>query len=141
MFPCPDSKFQCRPKYPISRDYPSNFVSALGGPGQLRETTHGLGHKPTLPGSRRATHRKQESEIHVYFAIPLQLQMVWRHRIRGFRRRRTVSNSSDRMLLLLQELATLKGGELNLAESQRRREEISREMKELADQKHESEAA
>jgi len=52
-----------------------------------------------------------------------------------------VSNSSDRMLLLLQELATLKGGELNLAESQRRREEISREMKELADQKHESEAA
>lgn len=47
MFPCPDSKFQCRPKYPISRDYPSNFVSALGGPGQLRETTHGLGHKLT----------------------------------------------------------------------------------------------
>jgi hypothetical protein len=53
-----------------------------------------------------------------------------------------MSNSSDRMLLLLQELATLNGGELNFADSQRRREEISREMKELADRKPEkSEAA
>jgi hypothetical protein len=42
------------------------------------------------------------------------------------------------MLLLLQELAALDCGELNLADRQMRRAEISREMKELADQKHES---
>ncbi|HEY1660657.1 MAG TPA: hypothetical protein VGG14_20070 [Candidatus Sulfotelmatobacter sp.] len=52
-----------------------------------------------------------------------------------------MSSSSDRMLLLLQELATLNGGQLNFADSQRRREEISREMKELAAQKQEREAA
>jgi hypothetical protein len=49
-----------------------------------------------------------------------------------------MSSSSERMLGLLQELAGLDGAELNFADRQMRREEISREMKELADQKHES---
>ena len=31
VIPGPDSKFQCRPKYPIFPDYPSNFVSFLEG--------------------------------------------------------------------------------------------------------------
>jgi hypothetical protein len=50
-----------------------------------------------------------------------------------------MSSSSDRMLLLLQELAML-GKAANSADVQRR-EEISREMKELAERKHESDAS
>jgi len=46
-----------------------------------------------------------------------------------------VSDLSDRMLLLLQELAALDSGELNSTNSQKRREEIGREMKELARRK------
>jgi len=46
-----------------------------------------------------------------------------------------VSDLSDRMLLLLQELAALDAGELNSTDSQKRREEIGHEIKELARQK------
>ena len=53
----------------------------------------------------------------------------------------TVSYSSEHMLLLLQELAVLNDEELNSAVRERRREEINREIKELAKQKQESEAA
>jgi hypothetical protein len=51
--------------------------------------------------------------------------------IRGIR----MSESSNRMLLLLQELSLLGGEETNFAEKQKRRDEISREMKELAERK------
>jgi hypothetical protein len=46
-----------------------------------------------------------------------------------------MSESSNRMLLLLQELSLLDGEETNFAEKQKRRDEISREMKELAERK------
>lgn len=49
-----------------------------------------------------------------------------------------MSDSSDRMLLLLQELAAMDSGELKLAGAQKRREEISREIKELAQRKEAS---
>jgi hypothetical protein len=52
-----------------------------------------------------------------------------------------VSDSSDRMLLLLQELAALDGGDLTVSDAQKRRAEISHEIKELAAQKQESDAA
>jgi hypothetical protein len=46
-----------------------------------------------------------------------------------------MSESSTRMLSLLQELSLLAGDETNLADRQKRREEIGREMKELAEEK------
>jgi hypothetical protein len=52
-----------------------------------------------------------------------------------------VSDSSDRMLLLLQELASLNDEELNSAVRERRRKEISREIKELAAQKEQSDVS
>jgi hypothetical protein len=52
-----------------------------------------------------------------------------------------MTTSSDRMLLLLQELASLDAGALDSADRQQRREEINREIKELAKRKQESEAA
>jgi hypothetical protein len=51
-----------------------------------------------------------------------------------------VSESSDRMVLLLQELAALEGGALGTEDKQKRREEIGLEIKELARQKEESKA-
>jgi hypothetical protein len=51
-----------------------------------------------------------------------------------------MSDSSDRMVLLLQELAMLDNGELNLESRQERREEISREIKELAKRKEDDAA-
>jgi hypothetical protein len=52
-----------------------------------------------------------------------------------------MTTSSDRMLLLLQELAGLDSGALALPDRQKRREEISREIKELAARNEQSEAA
>jgi hypothetical protein len=59
----------------------------------------------------------------------------------GFGTGLIVSDSSEHMLLLLQELALLNDEELNSAARERRREEINLEIKELAKQKRESEAA
>jgi hypothetical protein len=50
----------------------------------------------------------------------------------GLRRGMCMSDSSDRMSLILQELSALDSGELNLADRQKRREEICCEIKELA---------
>jgi hypothetical protein len=52
-----------------------------------------------------------------------------------------MSESSDRMLLLLQELAALDAAEASFTNRERRREEIGREIKELAAQKQENDAA
>jgi hypothetical protein len=46
-----------------------------------------------------------------------------------------MSDSSNRMLLLLQELSQLDCEETNLADRQKRRDEISLEMKALAEAK------
>ena len=46
-----------------------------------------------------------------------------------------MSDSSDRMLLLLQELAAMDSGELKLAGAQKRREEISRKLRNLRSEK------
>jgi hypothetical protein len=59
----------------------------------------------------------------------------------GFGKGLIVSDSSEHMLLLLHELAVLNDAELNSAVREKRREEINREIRALAEQKRETEAA
>jgi uncharacterized repeat protein (TIGR03803 family) len=111
---------------------------------ELSQTSSGVW-RETVPhaftGGADGGSLQQESRRLTLTYTPVQLETIPRHPMHGLGSGLTVSDSSDRMLLLLQEMAALDTGELNVPDRQRRREEISREIKELAARKEQNEAA